>query len=278
MEQKNFFMKDIYFLGGLPRSGNTLLSSLLNQNPNVYCSPLSPLLDNLTSIEYSLNSSETTLSTDFEKETTLGLRNFVKGFYSDINKPIVIDRNKGWGSKDSTLKAVRYITDNPKIIYTVRNIPSILSSFLLLIKNDQNNFIDNNIRAIGIKPYGKQTQDDLRCDWLMNNQVGLGLAALTDLLQTKISVCLIEYDDLIKNPQAELNKVYNFLELNNYSHDFNNIKKLEKETLEIAGLPSNLHDVHSKIKKSYVNPKSVLSELTLKKYSNLEFWRDKKTN
>jgi sulfotransferase len=271
-------MKNIYFLGGLPRSGNTLLSSLLNQNPDIYSSPLSPLLDNLTVIEHLLNSSETTLSTNFEKETTLGLKNFVKGFYSDIDKPIIIDRNKGWGSKDSTLKAIRYITDNPKIIYTVRDIPSILSSFLLLIENDQNNFIDNNIRSIETKPYGKQTQDDLRCDWLMNNQVGLGLAALTDLLQTKVSICLIEYDDLIENPQAELNKVYDFLKLNHYSHDFNNIEKLEKETLEIAGLPSNLHDVHSKIKKSCINPESVLSELTLNKYSNMEFWRDQKTN
>ena len=28
-------MKEYYFLTGLPRSGNTLLGSLINQNPNV---------------------------------------------------------------------------------------------------------------------------------------------------------------------------------------------------------------------------------------------------
>tara|TARA_B100001094_G_C18131979_1_gene772800 strand:- start:403 stop:528 length:126 start_codon:yes stop_codon:yes gene_type:complete len=28
-------MKKIFFISGLPRSGNTLLSSLLNQNPDI---------------------------------------------------------------------------------------------------------------------------------------------------------------------------------------------------------------------------------------------------
>ena len=59
-------MKSIYFLGGLPRSGNTLLSALLNQNPDIYVSPLSPLLNNLLTIEKNLNFNEVTLSVNFE--------------------------------------------------------------------------------------------------------------------------------------------------------------------------------------------------------------------
>ena len=34
MENKKF-----YFLCGLPRAGNTLLTSLLNQNPQIACTP-----------------------------------------------------------------------------------------------------------------------------------------------------------------------------------------------------------------------------------------------
>ena len=30
-------MKNIFFLSGLPRAGNTLLSSILNQNKNIAC-------------------------------------------------------------------------------------------------------------------------------------------------------------------------------------------------------------------------------------------------
>ena len=36
--------KKYYFMAGLPRAGSTLLSSLLNQNPNLYSGPSSPVL------------------------------------------------------------------------------------------------------------------------------------------------------------------------------------------------------------------------------------------
>ena len=38
-------MKTIYFLCGLPRCGNTLLSSILNQNPNVTATQKSIVTD-----------------------------------------------------------------------------------------------------------------------------------------------------------------------------------------------------------------------------------------
>jgi sulfotransferase len=40
-------MKTYHFLAGLPRTGNTLLSSILNQNPTIYSSPLSPVSEML---------------------------------------------------------------------------------------------------------------------------------------------------------------------------------------------------------------------------------------
>jgi hypothetical protein len=48
-------MKTLYFLGGLPRSGSTLLGSLLNQHSDIYVSPTSPLGDVVTDIEQSFN-------------------------------------------------------------------------------------------------------------------------------------------------------------------------------------------------------------------------------
>ena len=38
-------MKNYYFMAGLPRSGSTLLKSILEQNPNVYASPISPVME-----------------------------------------------------------------------------------------------------------------------------------------------------------------------------------------------------------------------------------------
>jgi len=268
-------MKSIYFLGGLPRSGNTLLSALLNQNPDIYVPPISPLLEHLSIIDNNLNSHEATLSADFNNNTLCGLKEYVKGFYGNVKESIIIDRNKAWGSKDSIFNACKYITDTPKIIFTVRDIPSILASFVSLLGDSEDNFIDNNLRNIGVKLYGDQTQNDLRCDWLMNGQVGLGLANLTELLQLQVATCLVEYDDLVNDPQKELNDIYDFLGLPHFKHDVNNVEKKEQENLINAGLPANLHDVRKEVKKVSLHPNLVLPLHSQNKYSGLEFWRNK---
>lgn len=268
-------MKNIYLLGGLPRSGNTLLSALLNQNPNIYVSPISPLLNNLLTIDKNLNFDEATLSVNFETNTSSALKHYVEGFYSDVSKPIVIDRNKGWGCKESVFIATKYITETPKVIFTVRDIPSILASFLSLVGDSKDNFIDKSLQQMQVRFYGKQTQNDLRCDWLMNGQVGLGLANLTELLQMQVAICLVEYDDLIKDPQKELNDIYDFLQLSHFTHDINNVEKKEEENLANAGLPINLHDVRSKVEKTALDPRLVLPLHSQNKYSGLEFWRNK---
>ena len=37
--------KKIFFLAGLPRAGNTILASILNQNPDICCTPNSITLE-----------------------------------------------------------------------------------------------------------------------------------------------------------------------------------------------------------------------------------------
>lgn len=265
-------MSAIYFLGGLPRSGNTLLSSILNQNPSVYCSPVSPLLDNLFALKAQGNS-ENNLVVDFSANSEQAIKAYVSSFYKNCDKPIIFDRNKNWGSKESMMFAYQFMPNPPKIVFTVRDIPSILTSFISLVGDEPVSYLDNQIRQYGIRSYGKQTQDDLRCDLLMSGQVGNCLATLDEAIKIQAPIHLVEYDDLTSKPQETLDNVYNFLEMDRWVHDFNNVKKLEFETLDIAGLPSNLHDVRSQVNKKSLDPKDVLSKLTLNKYNHLEFWR-----
>jgi len=263
----------IYFLGGLPRSGNTLLSAILNQNPSVYCSPLSPLFHNLEALQ-AQNNSENNLIADFSANSEQAMRAYVTGFYENYSKSVIFDRNKNWGSKKSMMLAYQFMPNQPKIVFTVRDIPSILTSFISLVGDEPVSYLDNEIRQFGIKPYGRQTQDDLRCDLLMNGQVGSALVILDEAIKIQAPIHLVEYDDLVNNPQKTLNDVYDFLEVDRWTHDFNNVKKLEVETFVATGFPPNLHDVRPKVDKQSFNPEDVLSSLTLGKYSNLEFWRN----
>ena len=266
-------MKDIYFLGGLPRSGNTLLSALLNQHPNIYCSPLSPLLQAIDSME-NINNLEEAQIVNFDSNVSNAIRAYVSGFYSEVDKPVVIDRCKGWGTKQSIFLSYKYITNKPKVIFTVRDIPSILSSFINILGTEPTSYVDNALRVSKVSAYGSQVQNDLRCEWLMSNQIQASLVSLTELLQIGIPVLLIEYDNLVSNPQGELDKVYKFLDLPEYKNNLIDIKKIEIENLSIVNLPDKLHTVRKQISKTSLIPKDNLPKLILDKYLGLEFWRN----
>jgi len=59
-------MKTLFFLSGLPRSGSTLLGSLLNQHPEIYATPTSPLADLLCLLDTNFNHLD--LQYTYEKE------------------------------------------------------------------------------------------------------------------------------------------------------------------------------------------------------------------
>ena len=50
--------KTFYFISGLPRSGSTVLRSLLNQNPRFYTGSASPVLSTMYAVENHLRQDE----------------------------------------------------------------------------------------------------------------------------------------------------------------------------------------------------------------------------
>ena len=83
-------------MSGLPRSGSSLLSALFNQNPRFYCGPSSPICSVILGIEDHLKTDE--LYTAWPKENFKDgiISSVLPSYYSDIDKPIVIDKNRSW--------------------------------------------------------------------------------------------------------------------------------------------------------------------------------------
>ena len=83
-------MKFYYFISGLPRSGSTLLSGILKQNPDFYADIASPVegltgtsIDIITSAESNL-----TITEDQRKNLMYGI---FDGYYKHIEKPVIFD-------------------------------------------------------------------------------------------------------------------------------------------------------------------------------------------
>jgi hypothetical protein len=265
--------KNYYFLAGFPRSGNTVLSSVLNQNPEIYCSPLSPIPDFLWNYEQVLQSSEN-IKRNFNNNIIDVGKNIITSYYSNIDKKTIIDREKNWATPTNLSLIKKYIDKNPKIIFTVRPIIEILTSFITLL--DEESYIDKEMKNCNwwVKEY--LTKNDNRCEYLMRpgGQIDTTLLSLNEVLKlkNKNNFCIVEYDNLVEYPQETINKIYKFLEISTYKHDFNNIVKIEDDFDNNLELPKNLHTVRKKINKISKDPEQVLSEYIINKYSNIG-WR-----
>jgi len=268
-------MKKIHYLSGLPRSGNTVLSALLNQNPNVYSSPISPMSDVLykMEIEYSLN--EGFIRTPNTVGINNVLKNVIPNYYAHIEKDVIFDREKNWITPNNFNRLKKFVNPNPKVIFTVRNTLDILKSFIL--QSNNHGFLEEGMHFNDYLPSYYLEKNDAICDYIMQSDVLIGksLVALYNGLtpENRKFVHYIEYDDLVENPETTMKKLYYFLELDYFSHDFNNMMAFELSNESAVNLPQTLHQVHP-ILKHYSPPvEEVLSPYIIQKYKNADIWR-----
>ena len=264
MENKTF-----YFMGGLPRSGSTLLTAILNQHPKIYASPQSNFLDMYLSLEKTIYQS-TPWNTNLRKEAHKNvLNNLGNLYYSDIDKPIIIDKDRGWGTPGNN-PAANSLSKNQKTILVLRPILEVLASFIKLAENNPNNFIDKDINSINLYVKYYRELNDVRCDYLMlpNNEIDRTLLAIATLLNNPGSYHIVWYNDLITNTQKTLDKIYNFLGIENYIHNLNNIQQLdEHDDFAIFGI-KDLHAIKKSIQPSQIKPEIILSDYVINKYGN----------
>jgi len=265
--------KTYFFMAGLPRSGSTLLKSILNQNPELHTEPVSPVMELMYWNDHYFSDSEQYLGYPKPKSAHKVISSIIEDYYFDVEKPIIIDHCRAWSNNIERIKT--YITPNPKIICPVRNVTEILTSFISMVRrnSDQVSFIDQHLIEKGFP-----INDDNRCDYLMSKE-GIVEQALWAQSQAfirgddKKHLLMVEYDDLIHSPNETLNQIYEFLELKPYTHTFNHIENTHRE-IDDQWYLKDMHHVRKELKKVSQDPKTILSEATLNKYSNLEYWKN----
>ena len=262
--------KTYFFLSGLPRSGTTLLGAILEQNPNIYVGATSPVLEFLVNFDNIFKFNNTYHAFPKEDFRVRTMSRIPDDWYSDVDKPIIIDKNHGW---TGAISYAELFSGNIKIICTVRSILEILSSWIILNRKSPDSFIDKELKSLNFA-----LTDDYRCDLLMRKNHGNVEQSLYALKKglTEHPNCLhlIEYDDLINNTENIINGIYRFLELPTYKHKYDNIEHINLENDLSHGMPE-MHKVKPTISRSENNPLDILSERIIKKYSDLEFWRKK---
>ena len=115
-------------MAGLQRSGGTVLSAILNQNPAMHSAPASPLFKMYTRLA---NTHEEPENLDYRREDDIAniYYNIPHAFYASNESQYIVDKNYNWVSPLGVEIIQKFINSNVKIICPVRNIVDILTSY-----------------------------------------------------------------------------------------------------------------------------------------------------
>ena len=214
----------MYAITGLPRSGSTLLCNILNQNDSIYASHTSPLCKTIrvaikalsSSVEFVGDLGVNRIETELRLKRSL--RAFCHAYYEDRMPAIIFDKCRGWTLNSLVLKDLYPQT---KIIVVLRDLRAIFGS---IEKQERKTILLNNTNA-----------SELTIDVLANlafskdGVIGLPLQGIQDLINRKIGVYYLRYEDLVSKPRKTLASLYEYLEIDLFEHDLDNIENTAKD-------------------------------------------------
>ncbi len=138
-------MEKLFFQSSLPRAGSTMLQNILAQNPDIYATPTSGVLELVYGARENYSNSPEFKAQDkdlMRKGYLAFCKEGMDAFYNAItNKKYVIDKSRGWGIHFDMLEAIR--SEKPKIICMVRDLRDIFASM-------EGNFRKNPEKSQGI--------------------------------------------------------------------------------------------------------------------------------
>lgn len=254
--------KKYHFITGLPRSGSTLLSSILRQNPNFHASITDPLANLVRGVvDESQNGPGMRTEVPITRRRNI-VRGLINGFYEDVDKSVIFNTNRAW---TLLMGLTADVYPDAKMIVCVRDIKWVLDSFELAHR--RNPLSKNTVTG------GNEGTVYSRVDALMAEQgiVGFPYIGIKQAITgpEKGNLILIEYDELCKHPEQTLRAIYNFIGEPYFEHDFNNVEASWDEYDAEIGI--KLHDVKKKVEykpRNFILPPDILS-----KYNNMEVWR-----
>lgn len=256
--------KQFYFLSGLPRSGSTVLASILNQNPEVYVTPTSPMLDLLIENQNAWHKLPSVQANPFPDQLTNITRAMISSSWEHRPERIIIDKNRGWG-KNMPASTILFGSEI-KMIATTRDLPSIMASWLTLLHKNPYSHMDSTLKNKGLS-----ATDENRMGEMWFNMVKDCMESLAQAKKDASNrLLLVDYDGLIQNPKDTLKKIESFLELPSWEYDYNNIiSETFDDDLAAWGL-KGMHKIRSKLEKTSKHPKEILGQDLYNRFIGIE--------
>ena len=165
-------MKQFVALSGLPRTGSTLLSSILSQNPEIHAEGNSAVCQLMWDMQQSVANSEQIKANNKDLINKL-VKPIPETYYSDVKKPIVVDKCRSWTLPANMEILNRYFNNKPKVIVLVRPLVEIVASFMSLRKKNGWQDLETGLLNDGSEPIMRSLAG---VEWARKNNNEIGRA------------------------------------------------------------------------------------------------------
>ena len=239
-------MKTYYFLVGAPRSGNTVISSVLNQNRKICLTAQSPLCVTLYSLDKGKNEGSVgKILGNFPDNKSYNniIKNLFDNYYADWEQEIIFDRSP-WGNTSNLKLLEKYFDFEFKFLLIRRSLVEIFASYMKWCEENPNNFINEGTSCGSV---------DEKYEYLFKSDgnIARNMRSISDVRKSQYFYHEIFYDDFLTKPEETVRNFYNAFGIDEYEHDFNNISQLKTNGIkyddDIYG--NNMHKLRSTLEK-----------------------------
>ena len=255
----------VFFLCAMPRSGNTLFASIMNQNPDVAVTANSITLEIMKDLFFL---KQTDVFQNFPDHHSLNnvLDMVFPAYYKNWNYKYII--NRGPVGTDGNLELMKKHFKQPiKCIVLLRDLMDVLASYIKWFETETTAF-----------PNRYSSTLESKLSLVMNDKgaVAKELKCILNLMQpvNKHMAYFFKYDDFIIDPEKYIKEIYQFLDIPYFKHSFINLEQLIVNGIRYDDsiMGKNMHTIRTKEIKKLNNPyRDMIPERIKQKYGHIKF-------
>ena len=256
--------KKLFFLVAMPRSGNTLFASIMNQNPAIAATANSITLEIIKDL-FLLKKTDVFLNFQDHKSLDNVLDVVYDTYYKDWPQRIIIDRGPVMLKGNFELMQ-KHFKRPFKCVVLLRNLIDVLASYMQWYTKNPDAFPNR---------YNCKN-DEEKLGMIMNKEgaVAKELEAIKNSYNYPGMCHYVKYDDLVTNPEQEFRKIYKFLDEPYYPHYFDNLQSVKVNGIEYNDkvVGNNMHKLFNGPVRKVYNPYiEKIPQRIKEKYGHIRF-------
>jgi sulfotransferase len=235
----------------------------MNQNPDIAVTANSITLEIMKDV-YLLKQTDVFKNYPDHKSLDNVLSSVYQNYYKDWNYKYIIDRGPVF-TQGNLMLIKQHLNQPLKCIVIWRDLMDVLASYIKWFENEPSAFPNK---------FGKKNIEEKL--WMLMNKEGAiakELIAIQNALlpENRHHCHVLKYDELVTDTTNQVNKIYDFLQIPRFNHNFKSLKQFEVNGMKyddnIVG--NNMHTIKTEIKKEHNPYKSMIPESISRAYGHI---------